>query len=108
LNEVLCHELAHIAVHELHGSDAAPHGEEWRALVRHAGYKPAARACVVESPARSTTRRRSPGLRFSHRCPVCQTTRYARSPVYRWRCAPCLEAGLDGILEITSEPALRL
>jgi predicted SprT family Zn-dependent metalloprotease len=38
LAEVLCHEVAHVAVHELHGSDCRPHGSEWKALMRTAGY----------------------------------------------------------------------
>jgi len=38
LAEVLCHEAAHVAVHELHGRGCRPHGSEWRALMRAAGY----------------------------------------------------------------------
>jgi SprT-like family len=153
--EVLCHELAHVAVHRLHGSRAAPHGAEWRGLVVAAGFVPSVRACVVETSTRSggdsgsastdyghghvhghvhggrrgsaagSGSRRSSGagvlsgdvppsggdpaarVRFAHRCPVCQTVRYARGPVHRWRCAACLDAGLDGVLEITSEPVRR-
>ncbi len=40
LREVLCHELAHIAVYELHGRRARPHGEEWKNLLRAADYAP--------------------------------------------------------------------
>ena len=32
LEEALCHELAHIAVHELNGGKCRPHGPEWRPL----------------------------------------------------------------------------
>jgi hypothetical protein len=39
LAEVLCHEVAHVAVHELHGRDCRPHGKEWQALMRTAGYQ---------------------------------------------------------------------
>ena len=39
LLEVLCHEIAHLAVRDLHGR-CQPHGPEWAALVRAAGFKP--------------------------------------------------------------------
>ncbi len=39
LAEVLCHEVAHVAVHELHGRDCRPHGIEWKTLMRTAGYQ---------------------------------------------------------------------
>jgi predicted SprT family Zn-dependent metalloprotease len=38
LAEVLCHEVAHVAVHELHGRDCRPHGREWKELMQVAGY----------------------------------------------------------------------
>ena len=119
LRDVLCHELAHVAAFRLHGSGVAPHGEEWRALVEAAGFTPSVRACVVERSRRAgsdsggASTNYGPGqvqghtggkVRFAHRCPVCQTVRYARGPVRPWRCAACLAAGLDGVLEITSEP----
>jgi SprT-like family len=37
LDEVFCHEVAHLVVHERHGRRAAPHGREWRALLRQVG-----------------------------------------------------------------------
>src|SRR5678815_4851567 len=40
LLETLCHEIAHVAVYQLHGSAARPHGPEWAALVRAVGYEP--------------------------------------------------------------------
>ena len=43
LAEVLCHEVAHVAVHELHGRGCRPHGREWKALMRTAGYQARAR-----------------------------------------------------------------
>ena len=30
LEEVLCHELAHLAARELHGRNIRPHGPEWK------------------------------------------------------------------------------
>ena len=43
LEEVLCHELAHVAARELHGTRIRPHGPEWKALMRDAGYEPKTR-----------------------------------------------------------------
>jgi predicted SprT family Zn-dependent metalloprotease len=43
LEEVLCHELAHVAVHRLHGRRVRPHGPEWKCLVSAAGFTPQAR-----------------------------------------------------------------
>lgn len=37
LDEVFCHEVAHLVVHERHGRRASPHGREWRALLRSVG-----------------------------------------------------------------------
>ena len=38
LPEILCHELAHLAVYELFGPGRKPHGPEWQALVEKAGF----------------------------------------------------------------------
>lgn len=104
LAEVLCHELAHVAVHRLHGEGADPHGAEWRRLVRAAGFEPAVRTRDTSSRDREHD---SAGdrLRWEHRCPVCQTVRWARKPVTTWRCAECLDAGLDGRMVITRATA---
>jgi 8-oxo-dGTP diphosphatase len=48
LEEILCHELAHVAVHRLCGPRARPHGPEWRSLMVRAGFKPRARIKVEE------------------------------------------------------------
>jgi len=40
LQEVLCHEMAHLAARELHGRKARPHGPEWKALMQKAGFAP--------------------------------------------------------------------
>ena len=45
--EVLCHELAHIAVHELNGNGCRPHGREWKELMRKAGFEPRTRLLVI-------------------------------------------------------------
>lgn len=94
--EVLVHELAHAAVALGPNKRTAPHGPEWQALVRAAGFEAHARmAC-------HTTRHMRPSAaRYEHRCAVCQMVRLAARPVRRWRCRQCVEAGLSGQLQIT-------
>lgn len=100
IREVLCHELAHLAVHLRFGAAARPHGPEWCALVEGAGYIPRRRAPRVldggriSAPARTVSR-------FEHRCPVCQAVRIARTSTLRWRCAECVADGLDGGLIVS-------
>lgn len=96
LLEVLCHEAAHIAVHEKYGP-SSPHGEEWRQYVRQAGFVPHVTASLrgLDPP---TATRKTPSALYEHRCPVCQMTRTSSRPVSRWRCAACVEVGLDGRL----------
>ena len=96
LDEVLCHELAHIAVYENYGTHVKPHGPEWTALVRQAGFEPRLRISVADEKPPTITRR------FEHLCPVCQTVRYAKRSMTRWRCESCVYAGLEGKLLIRS------
>ena len=97
--EVLCHEVAHVAVYVLHGSQAASHGCEWKRLLTIAGYEPRRELFISTNAA--TDR---PALRYQHTCLVCQATRMARSPNPKWRCIACQNAGLDGSLVIQSLP----
>jgi predicted SprT family Zn-dependent metalloprotease len=104
VREVLCHELAHAIVHQQFGR-RHPHGPEWRELVRRAGFEGHARTDFRNGLPRSN--RPQTKRSWIHRCPVCQMTRRARRPVSRWRCAACVEVGLDGILEITESAGRR-
>lgn len=106
LREVLCHEVAHVAVFELHGTKCQPHGPEWQALVRAAGFEPHVRCKHVGSQAAQKLGGRIAPF-FEHRCPVCQAVRHARRRVSRWRCAACVAAGLDGEMCITQIKAPR-
>lgn len=92
--EVLCHELAHIAVYERFGAKVKPHGSEWASLVQQAGYEPRLSAGIDEE------RQSSNQLRFEHLCPVCQVIRFAKRPMTNWRCGGCVDAGLEGLLLI--------
>lgn len=99
LAEVYCHELAHLAARDLHGPAIRPHGREWQALVRAAGFEPKVRLVLpdgVGPPRRRPAARR----RWLHRCLVCALQRVARRRMTRWRCAACLEAGRHGRLQI--------
>lgn len=42
-HEVLCHEVGHVAAYHLYGKTIRPHGREWQALMRQAGYPTSAR-----------------------------------------------------------------
>ena len=106
LDEALAHEAAHIAVHRLYGPGRKPHGKEWQALMRNAGFEPRSKRVMTcwtipSEPAspQSTI--------WVHRCPVCQMTRVAHRPIRAWLCSSCRAAGLDGRLEITSQPRSR-
>lgn len=99
LEEVLCHELAHIAVYRLHGENACPHGPEWRTLVSKAGYEPRTKAPLSGATGLSRAKRRP--VWWEHRCPVCQAVRIGGRPVPEWKCRDCREAGLAGDMIIT-------
>ena len=100
LLEVLCHELAHIAVHELNGGKSSPHGPAWTELMRAAGFEPRTRLRYPYTEASFSRKGKQQRYLYVHHCPVCQMERIARRAVKRWRCRVCLEAGLDGKLEI--------
>jgi predicted SprT family Zn-dependent metalloprotease len=100
LDEVLCHEAAHVATHILYGPLVKPHGAEWKRLVSLVGFDPVLRTRECGGNAKPRNRSRAARI-FEHRCPVCQMMRIGRRPVRQWRCSECLEAGLPGILTIT-------
>jgi SprT protein len=101
MEEVLCHELAHIAAFELHGAKVRPHGREWRALMRAAGFGPRIRARLSRDVQAEPNGQWPAEPLYEHRCPVCQITRLARRRVPQWRCAACASAGLEAKLVIT-------
>jgi predicted SprT family Zn-dependent metalloprotease len=100
LEEVLCHELAHVVTFERHGRHCRPHGPEWAALMRAAGFEPRVRARLSHDLEVAVRAARTPRRLYEHRCPVCQAKRLARRPVPQWRCAACVAAGLEGKLVI--------
>lgn len=95
LEETLCHELAHFLVRRRHGPKARPHGKEWQELVERAGFLARTHVeRVVKEPPRRPV--------YRHRCPVCGASRSARRRMPGWRCAECVEAGLEGRLEVVT------
>jgi len=102
LEEVLCHELAHVAAFRLHGRRIRPHGPEWKALLVQAGFEPRAR--FREEDVGLPRPRTAPMARWEHRCPRCQAVRMAGRSVPQWRCADCWNAGRSGKLLITRIP----
>lgn len=59
IDEVLCHEAAHLAVFALNGNNCRPHGREWQALMRRAGFIPRVRIPLPNPPPLPARRRRS-------------------------------------------------
>lgn len=105
LEEVLCHEVAHLAVFELFGEKCRPHGAEWAQLMRAAGFEPRRRLIVDDAGEPASFIR--PHYVYVHHCPVCQSERVARRPVRTWRCPSCSALGMDGGLEILKRPARK-
>lgn len=50
IEEVVCHEAAHLAASTLYGPGIRPHGREWQALMRKAGVAPRVRIPVPHAP----------------------------------------------------------
>lgn len=106
LREVLCHEVAHVAVWRLYGRQARPHGPEWRKLMVLAGYEP--RVKWVRIQGSLSVRRHSREFTvYDHVCPICGSSWTAKRPVSTWRCGACLDAGLEGLLEVHGRPSGR-
>jgi predicted SprT family Zn-dependent metalloprotease len=98
LEEALCHEAAHFVARARHGSGIKPHGVEWQDLVRQAGFRPRRVIGAVLGDQRQELHVES--KRYAHRCPVCQSVRFAKRPVGSWRCFDCRENGLPGLLVV--------
>ncbi len=106
ITEVACHEVAHVAAHELYGDGCRPHGPEWSKLVRAAGFQP--RLSVAAAGPEPRRRMTSPvNVLYEHRCRTCNAMRTARRPMVHWLCSECVAAGLSGKLTIISRPAAR-
>jgi predicted SprT family Zn-dependent metalloprotease len=95
IREIITHEAAHVVVWNRSGRGARPHGQEWSALMRAAGFEP--RATLVRCGFRNGERNK---LRIRHFCSVCQFSRIARRRMPRWRCPECRAIGLEGRLEV--------
>lgn len=95
LEEILCHELAHIAAVHKYGESISPHGQEWQSLVRQAGFEPNIRMHVSSSKIIQVSKRQ-----FKHKCPICFSERIAKTRMTSWRCGSCVKEGMGGELII--------
>ena len=95
LSEVISHEAAHVVMWDRSGHATRPHGPEWAALMRAAGYEP--RATLVRCGYRIRSR---DNVRIRHFCSVCHFSRFAKRRMQRWRCPECRAIGLEGKLEV--------
>lgn len=98
-DEILCHELAHVAALLIHGSGISSHGPEWHALVKAAGYSPS--SVLKTSKSNSALLKNTSSWWYEHRCPVCHAVHFARKRMSQWRCAECIQLGLPGLLIVS-------
>ena len=98
LREVVCHEAAHVATWLLHGRRARAHGNEWKAMMRLAGYE--ARVRWADDTVPAPVRARRPSVVYIHTCPTCRAHWVARRAVAVWRCGACRDAGREGRLTV--------
>jgi len=101
LREIISHEAAHVVVWDRSGGAARPHGPEWAALMRTAGFRP--RATLVRCGHRCGIRQHR--ARIRHFCPVCHFSIFAKRRMPRWRCPECRAVGLEGGLETERAPS---
>lgn len=93
--EIISHEAAHFVVWYQSGSAARPHGPEWAALMRAAGFEP--RATLVRCGHR---RGGDDRIRIRHFCTVCHFSKFAKRRMPHWRCPECRAIGLEGKLKM--------
>lgn len=98
--EVLCHEVAHVAVFWVYGGGVGSHGKEWQNFLSLSGFEPRRLIHGLPNPAQTKST-----VRYKHFCPVCHAQRMAWKPCVRWKCTNCLGQGLDGALRIVSVPS---
>jgi len=98
LDIALCHEVAHLVAFHLVGRSERAHGLTWQRLMREAGCEPTIRLPLGSGSAFEA--RAQQRTRYRHACPICDFVRIAGRRVPGWRCADCVGAGLDGLLEI--------
>lgn len=113
LLEVLCHEAAHVAVYLTHGLKTQPHGQEWRDLVRRAGYTPTTKLAHPSLPqprpkpsSKVSALAPRPATRHRYRCPICQHDYFVRRKSSRLHCTVCDPAGCPAPLHYQPLPNL--
>jgi len=103
IEEIVCHEVAHLVAYLIHGPRIKPHGKEWRELVIAAGHRPVVRYKTL-SWSQSGAASVSPKTMYVHTCPACHFSRRAKRAMRQWRCPVCRALGLEGHLCITTVP----
>jgi predicted SprT family Zn-dependent metalloprotease len=93
LREIITHEAAHVVVWDRCDRVARPHGAEWAAVMRAAGFQP--RATLVRCGHRASPNSQLP---IRHFCPVCHFAVFAKRRMRGWRCPECRAIGLEGLL----------
>ena len=94
LSEIISHEAAHVVVWDRSVGEARPHGPEWAALMRAAGFE--ARATLIRCGCRRSV---ANSVRVRHFCAICHFSKLARRLMPRWRCPECRAIGLEGKLQ---------
>jgi predicted SprT family Zn-dependent metalloprotease len=107
IKEILCHEAAHLAVFLKHGNHAKPHGPEWQKLVQKAGFE-VKTALSAEILKRGDIKKSETKTVYLHTCTVCGSSRIVKKPMPNWRCFSCREEGMEGTLQITSQPSTEV
>lgn len=100
LAETLCHEMAHVAVFSLHEKKVKPHGVEWQALMRMAGYEP---RVSIDAKEIAGHKRRTTISKYiyTHYCPRCKIKFIAGRTDRRWRCESCSREKQPGVLLVS-------
>ena len=96
--EIACHEFAHLVLAQRPGSRPKPHGPQWQALMRQAGFPPRTGVPLAPGHAGQTTKKKARKAHWLHTCHVCGFQKLARARVPAWRCPSCRTAGLEGRL----------
>jgi predicted SprT family Zn-dependent metalloprotease len=101
LDEVVCHELAHLVAYDHEKKYLANHNSVWKELMTEAGFEPRLGLSIDDLRPVSMKQNR---VLYAHTCPVCHASRASLKPNPSWICIGCRNVGFDGKLNIVSRP----